>query len=270
MMGGSLAHTLKRKKICKKIFAYDTNIKSLTYGKKYKIIDDYDFKDFTLIQKSDLVIICAPIRQYKKIFNIISKKVTPDAIITDIGSIKSNITESIKVTPNSFKKRFIGSHPLTGSEKYGVENFKTNLYNGQYVLISQYNTDRKLFNTIKIFWEKVGCKSILIKPKQHDSLLSLTSHLPHIASFVLVKEILSKCPPDQIESYTGGGFRDFARLANSDSTMWEGIISLNSANILKSIDSFVSEMKNFRKIIKKGKPLEIKNYINKIHKKINS
>ena len=70
---------------------------------KYKIIDDYDFKDFTLIQKSDLVIICAPIRQYKKIFNIISKSYS-DAIITDIGSIKSNITESIKVTPN-FSRR---------------------------------------------------------------------------------------------------------------------------------------------------------------------
>ena len=118
--------------------------------------------------------------------------------------------------------------------------------------------------------EKIGCNCIIIKPKQHDSLLALTSHLPHITSFVLVKNILSKCPPGEIDSYTGGGFRDFARLANSDSEMWEGIISLNKNNIINSIDEFTNEIKNFKKIVKNGKSTEIKKYIEKIHKKFNS
>ena len=107
------------------------------------------------------------------------------------------------------------------------------------------------------------------KPRQHDSLLALTSHLPHITSFVLVKNILSKCPPGEIDSYTGGGFRDFARLANSDSEMWEGIISLNKSNIIKSIDEFTMKLK-LQKIVRNGKSTEIKKYIEKIHKKLNS
>ena len=94
--------------------------------------------------------------------------------------------------------------------------------------------------------------------------------MPHIASFVLVKNILSKCPSEQIDSYTGGGFRDFARLANSDPEMWEGIISLNKRNIIKSIDEFTNEIKNLKKIIRNGKSTEIKKYIEKIHKKLNS
>ena len=93
--------------------------------------------------------------------------------------------------------------------------------------------------------------------------------MPHIASFVLVKNIISKCPSGEIDSYTGGGFRDFARLAHSDPEMWEGIISLNKRNIIKSIDEFINEIKNLKKIIRNGKSTDIKKYIEKIHKKLN-
>ena len=270
MMGGSLAYAIKRQKLSKKIYAYDVSRQSLIFGKKNRLIDDYDNKEFTLLKKSDLAIICAPVKNYDDIFKIIDKNVSAKIIITDIGSIKSNITKSLENLSTSLKRRFIGSHPLTGSEKYGIKHFQADLYNNQYVLISQFNRDNILLKKIKDFWKKIGCKSILIKPKHHDSLLALTSHLPHIASFVLVKNILSKCSPSEIDSYTGGGFRDFARLANSDSHMWEGIISLNKNNIVNSIDDFLVEIKKFKKIIRYGKSTEIKNYIERIHKKINS
>ena len=269
MMGGSLAYAIKRKKHCKKIFAYDTCKKSLLFAKKNRLIDDYDNKEFTLLKKSDLVIICAPVKKYDEIFNVIDKNISENVIVSDIGSIKSNITKSLDNFPVHLRRRFIGSHPLTGSEKYGIRSFQKNLYNNQYVLISQFNRDADLLKKITNFWKKIGCNCITINPKQHDSLLALTSHLPHIASFVLVKNILSKCPSEQIDSYTGGGFRDFARLANSDPEMWEGIISLNKRNIIKSIDEFTNEIKNLKKIIRNGKSVDIKKYIEKIHKKLN-
>ena len=255
MMGGSLAHAIKRGKNCKKVYAYDTCRQSLLFAKKNLLIDDYDDKQFTLLKKSDLIIICAPVKKYEEIFKVIDQNISENVIVSDIG----------------FSRRsFIGSHPLTGSEKYGIRNYQTNLYNNQYVLISPFNKNNDLLKEITNFWKKIGCNCITIKPKQHDSLLALTSHLPHITSFVLVKNILSKCPPGEIDSYTGGGFRDFARLANSDSEMWEGIISLNKNNIINSIDEFTNEIKNFKKIVKNGKSTEIKKYIEKIHKKLNS
>ncbi len=269
MMGGSLAYAIKRKKHCKKIFAYDTCKKSLLFAKKNRLIDDYDNKEFALLKKSDLIIICAPVKKYDEIFNVIDKNISENVIVSDIGSIKSNITKSLDNFPVHLRRRFIGSHPLTGSEKYGIRSFQKNLYNNQYVLISQFNRDADLLKKITNFWKKIGCNCITINPKQHDSLLALTSHLPHIASFVLVKNILSKCPSEQIDSYTGGGFRDFARLANSDPEMWEGIISLNKRNIIKSIDEFTNEIKNLKKIIRNGKSTDIKKYIEKIHKKLN-
>ena len=269
MMGGSLAYAIKRKKYCKKIFAYDICKKSLLFAKKNLLIDDYDNKEFTLLKKSDLVIICAPVNKYDEIFKVIDENILENAMISDIGSIKSNITKSLDNFPVHLRRRFIGSHPLTGSEKYGIRNFQKNLYNNQYVLISQFNRDTNLLKKITNFWRKIGCNCITINPKQHDSLLALTSHLPHIASFVLVKNILSKCPSGEIDSYTGGGFRDFARLANSDPEMWEGIISLNKRNIIKSIDEFTNEIKNLKKIIRNGKSADIKKYIEKIHKKLN-
>ena len=270
MMGGSLAYAIRRKKYCKKIYAYDTCRQSLLFGKKNRLIDDYDNKEFTLLKKSDLVIICVPVKKYDEIFKIIDRNIPEKSIVTDIGSVKSSIIKSLDKFSVSLRRRFIGSHPLTGSEKYGIKYFQTNLYNNQYVLISQFNRDKSLLKKISRFWKKIGCNCITITPKQHDSLLALTSHLPHIASFVLVKNILSKCPLGEIDSYTGGGFRDFARLAHSDSEMWEGIISLNRSNIINSIDEFTHEIKNFKKIIKDGKSSEIKKYIEKIHKKLKS
>ena len=269
MMGGSLAHAIKRGKNCKKVYAYDTCRQSLLFAKKNLLIDDYDDKQFTLLKKSDLIIICAPVKKYDEIFNVIDKNISENVIVSDIGSIKSNITKSLDNFPVHLRRRFIGSHPLTGSEKYGIRSFQKNLYNNQYVLISQFNRDTNLLKKITNFWRKIGCNCITINPKQHDSLLALTSHLPHIASFVLVKNILSKCPSEEIDSYTGGGFRDFARLANSDPEMWEGIISLNKRNIIKSIDEFTNEIENLKKIIRNGKSVDIKKYIEKIHKKLN-
>ena len=270
MMGGSLAHAIKRGKNCKKVYAYDTCRQSLLFAKKNLLIDDYDDKQFTLLKKSDLIIICAPVKKYDEIFKVIDKNISENAIVSDIGSIKTNITTSLDNCSVSLRRSFIGSHPLTGSEKYGIRNYQTNLYNNQYVLISPFNKNNRLLKEVTNFWKKIGCDCLTIKPKQHDSLLALTSHLPHITSFVLVKNILSKCPPGEIDYYTGGGFRDFARLANSDSEMWEGIISLNKSNIINSIDEFTNEMKNFKKIVQNGKSTEIKKYIEKIHKKLNS
>lgn len=251
MMGGSLAGAVKKSKMAQKIYAFDINKSNLSFAKKNKIIDDYDQNDFKYLSNADLIIICAPIGAYKKIFNNIKKYKKPDAIITDIGSTKTEIANIYKSIFNKNSNCFIGSHPLTGKESSTVKNSDALLFNGAVVLLTPVTDDINLIKSIGEFWRKLACKIFVLNAKQHDLVLSETSHLPHMVSFALVNIILNTKSIEKIGDFTGGGFRDFARLAHSDSTMWQDICISNSKNIVKSINRLKKELDLIKSLINK-------------------
>ena len=251
MMGGSLAGAVKKSKVTHKIYAYDISKSNLSFSKKNKIIDDYDQDNFKYLSNADLIIICAPIGAYKKIFSNIKKYKKPDAIITDIGSTKTEILDIYKSIFTMNSNCFIGSHPLTGKESSTVKNSDTSLFSDAVVLLTPVSDDINLIKSIGRFWRKLACKTFVLNAKQHDLVLSETSHLPHMVSFALVNIILNTKSIEKIGDFTGGGFRDFARLAHSDSTMWQDICLSNSKNIVKSINRLKKELDLIKSLINK-------------------
>ena len=251
MMGGSLAKSIKQKNLAKKIYGFDINHDNLIFAKKKKIIDDYD-NNFKYLKNADLIIICAPVSKYKSIFKNISKNKKEGAIITDIGSTKVDIIREYKKTFNKNIGCFIGSHPLTGKESSSVQNSDPNLFNKAVILVTpEDENDKVLVKTILSFWKKLGCNTFVISPIQHDLVLSETSHLPHLVSFALVNIIQNTTSIQNIEDYTGGGFRDFARLAHSDSSMWKDICFSNKKNIINSINLLKKELDHIKLLINK-------------------
>ena len=251
MMGGSLAKSIKQKNLAKKIYGFDINHDNLIFAKKKKIIDDYD-NNFKYLENADLIIICAPVSKYKSIFKNISKNKKEGAIITDIGSTKVDIIKEYKKSFNKNIGCFIGSHPLTGKESSSVQNSDPNLFNKSVILVTpEDETDKVLVKTISSFWKKLGCNTFVISPIQHDLVLSETSHLPHLVSFALVNIIQNTTSIENIEDYTGGGFRDFARLAHSDSSMWKDICFSNKKNIINSINLLKKELDHIKLLIDK-------------------
>ena len=251
MMGGSLAGAVKKSKMAQKIYAFDINKSNLSFAKKNKIIDDYDQNDFKYLSNADLIIICAPIGAYKKIFSNIKKCKKPEAIITDIGSTKTEIIGIYKSIFNKNSNYFIGSHPLTGKESSTVKNSDASLFSDAVVLLTPVSDDTDLIKSIDKFWRKLACKTFALNAKQHDLVLSETSHLPHMVSFALVNIILNTKSIEKIGDFTGGGFRDFARLAHSDSTMWQDICLSNSKNVVKSINRLQKELNLIKSLINK-------------------
>ena len=247
MMGGSLAYSIKQAKAANKIYGFDKDIKNLKYAKKNKIINDYDSKDFKLLSKADLIIICTPLSSYKKVFEIINKYKKDDAILTDIGSAKSDIIKlSSKILSNN-DQCFIGSHPLAGKEKSTINYYDKNLYTNSVILLTPTSkTCKKLNARLNKFWSSLKCKVLSIEPEIHDLVMSQTSHLPHLVSFALVNIILNSKSINNIKTYTGGGFKDFARLAHSDSLMWRDICLSNKKNITKSIILLIKELQNIK------------------------
>ncbi len=262
MMGGSIAKAIKEKNPKIKIFATDINLSSLKYAKINNIIDDFDFTEYNHLSSSDLIIICVPMLSYKNVLSIIQKYRKCDSLITDIGSTKKEISSVIKKN-KSIKNCFVGSHPLTGKEKSSIKNSSVDIFEDSYVLISSLSksSNNKVEKKIIRFWRTLGCKTLSVSPESHDKILSMTSHLPHILSFILVDIISRNKMIDNLDSYTGGGFRDLARLARSDVNMWSDIISTNKDNILSTVAKFSENLNSFKKIVSNGDTKSIKKYL---------
>ena len=268
MMGASLAKSIKSKKLTKKIYAYDSNAKSLEFAKEKKLINDCDHKDYKFLSESDFIIICAPMGSYLKIFKIIDKYKKPGAIITDIGSTKQNVIDASKLKISNHNDCFLGSHPLTGKETSGVTSYENNLFNKAVVLVTPTDkSDKGLIKKISKFWKDLQCKVKIISPELHDLVLSETSHLPHLVSFALVNIILNTKSIKNIKDYTGGGFRDFARLAHSDGLMWNDICMSNDKNVISSINMLIKEL-SFIKSMVKSNDKSLRLYLNRIKTKL--
>jgi len=243
MMGGSLALSLKKYNVCKKIIAFDTNPENLNIAEDLNIIDE-SFNDLVgLIKASDLIIICSPIMTYKGIFEVIRENLKEDTIITDIGSVKLPAVRSAITTLNNDQMdRFIAAHPIAGTEKSGPENSKDDLFENKSVIItpSSKSQDHKLIQKIQSLWKKIGSHVEYIEPQKHDFIYASVSH--NIQLFCSCFCTLLKENFEDIKDDIDGIFLRFIRLSGSNPTMWKDIFLYNNKFIDLSIDIFVRNL----------------------------
>ena len=273
LIGSSLLRAISKKKISKKIFVYEKSKANILKTKKLKLpcIVTSDFKK--IIPKLDLIIFCTPMSEYEKIILKINKYLLHKTIITDVGSSKELVLVSIK---KKLKKgiSWVSSHPISGSEVSGPEFGNSNLFFDKWcILIKEQKSNRKDLTFLIKFWKKIGSKVVIMDSKKHDKIFSMTSHLPHLIAYNLVKTAtdFEKQNKYDLIKFSAGGLRDFSRIAASNEIMWRDIFFNNQSNISKVIDLFVKNLKSFKKDIqsKNNKSL-IKKLIEtkKVRKKI--
>ena len=252
LLGSSLVRRIAKKKLAKKIFIYEKSKLNITKIKSLRLPVTIvnSLKDG--VANSDLIIFCTPMSEYKRLILKINNFVSSKTIITDIGSAKIKSSKIIK----KFLKKGIDwtqSHPIAGSEVSGPEHGKDNMFVDKWcVLIKDQKTNLKHLRFLKFFWRKVGSKIVIMNSEKHDKIFSITSHLPHLIAYNLVKsakDYEKKIKFDLIK-YSAGGLRDFSRIAASNEIMWRDIFFDNSQNISKVIDLFVKNLKDFKKDIR--------------------
>ena len=205
------------------------------------------------VNNSDLIIFCTPMSEYKKLILRVNHFISPKTLITDVGSSK---IESSKIIQKFLKKGiyWIRSHPITGSEVSGPEHGKENMFEDKWcVLIRDKKTNLRHLKFLNAFWKKVGSKTVIMDSKKHDKIFSITSHLPHLIAYNLVKSAqdFEKILKFNLIKYSAGGLRDFSRIAASNEIMWRDIFFDNKINITKAIDLFIKNLKSFKKDIMK-------------------
>ncbi len=251
LLGSSLVRRISKKKIAKKIFIYEKSKSNISKIKRLKLPGTLvkSLKDGVV--NSDLVIFCTPMSEYKKLIIKINNFISSKTIITDIGSSKFESSKIIK----RFLKRgiyWIQCHPITGSEVSGPEHGKENMFKDKWcILIRDERTNSKHLKFLNTFWKKIGSKTVIMNREKHDKIFSITSHLPHLVAYNLVKSAqdFEKKQKYDLIKYSAGGLRDFSRIAASNEIMWRDIFFDNKINVSKAIDMFIKNLNSFKKDI---------------------
>ena len=251
LLGSSLLRSIHRKKIAKKIFVYEKSKKNILKIKKINLPGTIVNSLKEGVKNSDLIIFCTPMSEYKNIILKINKYITPNCLITDIGSSK---IESSKIIKKFLKKEisWVSCHPIAGSEVSGPEHGKYDMFFDKWcILKKKKKTKKKHLFVLNKFWRKIGSKTVVMTPEKHDKIFSITSHLPHLIAYNLVKsaqEFEKKQNYDLIK-FSAGGLRDFSRIAASNEIMWRDIFFNNKDNISKAISLFIKNLIEFKKDI---------------------
>ena len=252
LIGSSILRGSLSKKISKNIYVFEKSKKNISLikkiDKKIKFLNKIDYK----VSNMDLIVLSTHMSQYKNLIKKLLRHISSKNLITDTGSTKRNIENLINKN-KKLKKIFIPSHPIAGSEVSGPEFGDKNLFKDKWCIILKGN-DKTKKNQKKIekFWKKLGSKIIFMNSIDHDKIFSITSHLPHLIAYNLVKTAIDfqKKNKKSIIKYSAGGLRDFSRTAASNEIMWRDIFFENKDNIIDSINIFIRNLKNFKKLIK--------------------
>ncbi len=239
LLGGSIARSAKKHGLVGSVSGCGRNCARLDYALAKGIADSVTTEPSEAVTDTDLVIVCTPVGMIPGMLSRIAGSLAPRTIVTDVGSTKTNIVRAgERVLPDSVS--FVGCHPMAGSEASGVEASADTLFeNALCVLTSSEGTNITALNRLERFWEALRTRVMIMSPEEHDLLVAVSSHLPHIVAVSLVQ-----CVADISERHEkaipllAGGFRDTTRIASGSADMWRDICVENREYIARVIDRF--------------------------------
>ena len=253
LIGGSLARALKRIGASGEIVGCGRNIPNLQHAIELGVIDRYDTTPAEAVKNADLVIVAVPLGAMAETFACIRETLSPQAIITDVGSAKASVIADAKQHLKQHFSRFVPGHPIAGTEKSGVAaSFAELFQNRRVILTSLPETDLQATTLVKTMWEQTGAEVVEMSVKHHDDVLAATSHLPHLLAYSLVDTLATMDDRTEIFRFAAGGFRDFTRIASSDPRMWHDICFANKDAILNVLEHFNSNLAQLAEAIRQG------------------
>lgn len=242
LIGGSIAKALKAADPSIKIIAYDTNMETLSLALSEKTADIAVSSIDEQFSACDFIFLCAPVSHNDENLVAIKKVLSPNCILTDVGSVKTTIHEHVQAA--GLSAQFIGGHPMAGSERIGYKNSKALLLqNAYYILTPSDEATPEMLSAYEEIIKKIGAIPLVLTYQQHDYVTAGISHLPHVIAYSLVNLVKNSDSEDGImKMIAAGGFKDITRIASSSPVMWQQICLTNSANISKLLSEYIDAL----------------------------
>lgn len=237
LIGGSIGLALRKRNMAEKVVGIGRRQVSLRVARKVGAVTNTTIDLAGGVVKADLVIVSSPVGQIIDHVRKIAEHCPEGTLITDTGSAKQAIVETLDSgLPRGC--RFLGSHPLAGSEKSGAVNAQEDLFEGVMTVITPTkNTRAEDFDLLEQFWSDLGSMVVQMPADQHDQAMAVTSHLPHMAATALANTL-----PEKYFRLSATGMRDTSRLASGDPELWVHILTLNRGNVLTALEQYGSKL----------------------------
>ena len=268
LIGGSFALNLKLRGFTGKITAVDINPEAIEKGIELEVIDSGSIKH-SIAENADLIVLATPVGVYESVLKQLKPFISEKAIVSDLGSVKGRLVYKCEEILKGVAP-FVGGHPIAGTEKSGVENVVENLFVGaKFIITPTENTDKEAMEKVAKLWKNLGSEIVIMDPYYHDRIFAAVSHLPHVVAYSIVDAIdkLSDELSVNLFQFTGGGFRDFTRIAMSDPVMWRDICIENKDNLLKSLRTFRESIRKVEELIEKADKEGLKAFFEKAREK---
>ena len=253
LIGGSLAQAVKERKIAGEVVGVGRSEERLKRACESGIIDSYTAQMDDSLGTIDLVVVATPVGMIADLIKKMIPFLKEGTIITDVGSVKKRIVEQVEdFMPDTL--RFVGGHPIAGTENSGFEHsFSTLFENRKCILTPVASTNQQALAQVEELWSRVGSIVVCLNCDEHDEILAAVSHLPHVVAFSMVNCLLTiEGFEENIFSFSAGGFKDFTRIAASDSSMWRDIALMNRDKLLSMIERFQCYLNELKEAIEKG------------------
>ena len=227
LIGGSIGKAAKERGIAARIVGIEANTASAEWALANGLIDRVAD---VVPEQADLIALCVP---SDLVSDWVVKLADHSAPIFDVGSVKGPIVEAIAAR-QPVPGQFLPCHPISGSEKSGPQAADANLFDGCTVVITPLeHTTAESQRTCTEFWQALGAFVVRMSPQDHDAALAATSHLPHLLAFAYMAQVSNEHLP-----LTGGGFRDFTRIAAANPELWWRIMRLNRGALSEALDDY--------------------------------
>ena len=207
---------------------------------------------------ADLVIFCTPLEVMAGIARSFAPLLGVQTIVTDVGSVKAPIAMELESIFGA--DRYLGSHPMAGSEQSGMDAARGDLFQGaSCILTPTGQTPQSLVERLQHFWQDLGCEIHFLSAEMHDEQVALVSHLPHLLAGCLMNAVTGKCPESL--ALAGMGFRDSTRIASGPPEMWQGILTSNRASVLSALSHLQSQLALAERLLAASDDVGLRNFL---------
>jgi prephenate dehydrogenase len=253
LIGGSLARALRNADAVGEVVGYGRSVANLDEAVQLGVIDEAAANISTAVRDADMVVVAVPIGSMSAVFDEMRDVLAPEAIVTDVGSVKTTVIHDARATLGDRFSDFVAGHPIAGTERSGVAASFAELFEGRRVVLTpEPETNLPAIERVRAMWQIAGAEVINMSAEAHDRILAASSHLPHALSYALVDMIVRMDEHRDIFDCSGGGFRDFTRIAASDPTMWRDICLANRDALLSLLRQYQDDLAVLADAIEKG------------------
>lgn len=249
LLGGSIGLAARHRKVAGKVTIWARRQEAADEAYKLGAADEATTDLRRAVAGADLVVLAVPIG----VMQALARQIPATSVVTDVGSVKYPVMNAL----TGLLPKFVGSHPMAGSEQAGIEAARRELFDNAVCIVTpREDTDKTALNLVFEFWKSLGCEVRTLAPQEHDEIVARISHLPHLIAAAVVNVVCSDGAHPL--NFVGPGFKDFTRIASGPPEMWTEIAVENRQEIARALDALIEDLGKLRAALENADAIELR------------